>query len=571
MSSRARLTGIPASPGMGVGPAWWHRRRPAVAPRAPGAPADERARLDAARREAADEIRTLLSRAADRIGSEEAGIFHAHLLMLDDPDLLEQVARGIEAGAPAEAAWDTAVQSYAAKIAALPGEVFQARAADVRDVGDRVLRRLAGVETTWKLPDHPVVVMAEELTPSDTVDLTEGRVAAICTAGGGPTSHAAILARRLGVPAVVGLGDALHQVGQDTLLLVDGETGEVVLEPTAAEQHAARQREAERRSRRAALMADAAMPAVTRDGVRIEVAANVGGTADAEAAIRAGADGIGLLRTEFLYLDRAQEPDEDEQVGMYRTILRLMGPRPVVVRTLDAGGDKPIPYLPLPPEPNPFLGVRGIRLAARYPELLSRQLRAILRAGAGHAVRIMFPMVTTVDEMRALRELAERERAALSRRGVPVPDNLQIGMMVEVPSAALLAGRFLPWTDFFSIGTNDLTQYTLAADRTNAAVAGLADGLHPAVLRLIQTVTAAAAPAGKWVGVCGELAADDVATPLLLGLGVTELSMTPAAVPGVKAAVRKWSLGGARRLAAEALEAPSAEAVRDMARGAEAS
>lgn len=569
MSPRARLVGIPASPGVGLGPAWWHRRRPpGVVSRTPGAPAEERARLAAARRAAADEIRGLLRRSGVRLSPDETGIFEAHLLMLDDPDLLEQVARGIEAGSSAETAWENAVQAYAAKMEALPGEVFRARAADVRDIGDRVLRRLSGIETTLDPPDRPVVVVAEELTPSDTMDLTEGHVAAICTAGGGPTSHAAILARRLGVPAVVGVGEALRSVTDETPLLVDGEVGEIVVEPNGDEQRAARQRQVERGLRQAAVMAEAAMPAVTRDGVRIEVAANAGGPADAEAAIRYGADGIGLLRTEFLFLDRAHEPDEDEQTATYRIIVSIMGPRPVVVRTLDAGGDKPIPYLPMAPEPNPFLGVRGIRLAAHFPELLSRQLRAILRAGAGHALRIMFPMVTAVDEMRALRESVERERAVLSSRGVPIPDDLQIGMMVEVPSTALLAERFLPWTDFFSIGTNDLAQYVLAADRTNPAVAGLADGLHPAVLRLIRMVTEAAARAGKWVGVCGELAADEVATPLLLGLGVTELSMAPASVPAVKAVVRRWSVEAARLLVPRALDAASAEMVREMARAA---
>jgi phosphoenolpyruvate-protein phosphotransferase len=284
--------------------------------------------------------------------------------------------------------------------------------------------------------------------------------------------------------------------------------------------------------------------------------------------MRYGADGIGLLRTEFLYLDRDREPDEDEQAAVYGAILDAMARRPVVIRTLDIGGDKPVPYLALPPEPNPFLGVRGMRLTARYPDLLRRQLRAILRVSAGHAVRIMFPMVTTVDEMRKAYGSVEEVCAVLASQGVPIPDHLQIGMMVEVPSAALLARQFLPWTDFFSVGTNDLTQYTLAADRTNAAVGDLTDGLHPAVLRLIQMVTDAAVPEGKWVGVCGELAGDELAVPVLIGLGVRELSMAPAAVPGVKAALRRWAMEDARSLAGRSLEADSAETVRQMVRAA---
>jgi len=567
--ARTRLTGIPAAPGAGIGRAWWYRRqRPEILRRNADDPAVERGRLHAARQAAAEEIRALRDRAQQRLSPDEAAIFEAHLLMLEDPDLLAVVGTRIDAGASAEAAWRDAVQESARALEALRGEVFRARAVDVRDVGERVLRHLLGITPMQELPAHPVVVMAEDLAPSDTMTLSAAPVVAICTAGGAPASHAAILARRLGIPAVVGVGAPLRQIGGDATVLVDGDAGMVFVDPDRDEQIAAATRQAERQAQRVEALADAATPALTRDGVQMEVAANAGDEDDVEAAVSQGADGIGLLRTEFLFLDRMREPDEDEQTAAYRTILERVGTRPVVIRTLDIGGDKPVSYLPRTAEANPFLGVRGIRLTARFPDLLRRQLWAILRAASGRGIRIMFPMVATVDEMETLRALTGQVLEELVDAGAAPPDDLQIGMMVEVPSAALLAEQFLSCTDFFSIGTNDLTQYTLAADRSNPEVASLTDGLHPAVLRLIRMVTEAATPAGKWVAVCGELAGDVLAVPVLLGLGVTGLSMNPIAVPGIKAVVRGWTIEAAKRLSRQALARDSAESVRDLVRAA---
>jgi phosphoenolpyruvate-protein phosphotransferase len=415
-----------------------------------------------------------------------------------------------------------------------------------------------------------VIVVADDLLPSETVRLDPQRVLAFVTEGGGPTAHAAILARRLGVPAVVAVGSALRAVPDGATLLVDGEAGWVEIEPAPEVIRQAQARQARWQAERAQAEAAAHEPALTRDGVRIEVAANVGSLEDAREAFRRGADAIGLLRTEFLYLERTAAPTEEEEVAAYRALLEAMGGKPVVVRTLDVGGDKPLPYLPMPSEPNPFLGVRGVRLSRQHPDLLRRQLRALLRAGAGFPLRIMFPMVSTVEEIRWLRALLDEVRAALAREGVPLPEDLQVGMMVEVPAAALLAEHFRPWVDFFSIGTNDLTQYVLAADRTNPAVAGMADGLHPAVLRLIRQVTAAAEGTGKWVGVCGELAGDLQAVPVLIGLGVRELSVNPVRVPEVKAAVRRWSLQEAQALAEAALAQEDAPAVRRLVQEASA-
>jgi len=560
-----RLQGLPASPGIAVGPAWWFRRTVPQPERTRGeSPEAERARLRIAQERAAAELAALRESQRDRLSPEELAIFEAQALMLQDPELMAAVEAELAAGASAEAAWRKAVEAFAAQLAALPDPYFQARAADVRDVGNRVLRHLAGGPEGPAMPDRPVIVVADDLLPSETVSLDPRRVLGFVTEGGGPTAHAAILARRLGVPAVVAVGAALRGVPDGALLLVDGEAGEVEVDPAPEAVRQAQARRSVWLQARAQMEAMAHAPARTRDGVGIEVAANVGSPEDAREAFRKGADGIGLLRTEFLYLERATAPTEEEEVAVYRAILEAMGGKPVVARTLDVGGDKPLPYLPMPPEANPFLGLRGVRLSRQHPQLLRQQLRALLRAGAGFPLRVMFPMVSTVEEIRWLREFFEETRAALAAEGHPLPSDLQVGMMVEVPAAALTAEHFLPWVDFFSIGTNDLAQYTLAADRTNPAVAGMADGLHPAVLRLIRHVTAAAEGTGKWVGVCGELAGDLAAVPVLIGLGVRELSVNPVRVPEVKAAVRRWSLAEAQALAEAALRQADAAAVRRL-------
>ncbi len=563
-----RVRGLPASPGVAVGPAWWYRRGELRITRHHGeSPEVERARLRQAREDSAAELDALIAARRGRLRPEELAIFEAQRLMLDDPDLLARVEEAIEGGASAEAAWEEGIEAVAAQLRALPDPYFQARAADVEDVGRRVLRRLLGVSETLELPEQQVVVLAEDLTPSDTATLDQARVLALVTSGGGPTSHAAILARRLGIPAVVGVGAALGGVAEGTILVVDGDTGDLIVSPSIEERAGAQIRRQVWLAERMAAGEAAAEPAVTRDGHRVEIAANVGSLEDARAAVRLGAEGVGLLRTEFLYLDRATAPDEEEQLAAYRPLLEALEGRPVVVRTFDAGGDKPLPYLPLEPQPNPFLGVRAIRLARRHPELLRIQLRAILRTGYP-AVRVMFPMVATVEEIRWLRQVFEEVKRELEAAGAELPRDLQAGMMVEIPSAAVLADRFAPWVDFFSIGTNDLAQYTLAADRTNPAVAELADAFHPAVLRLMRMVVEAGHAAGRWVGVCGELAGEPLAAPLLVGLGVDELSMAPVAIPAVKAAIRRWTLTEARSLAEQALGQDSASAVRDLVRAA---
>ena len=388
------------------------------------------------------------------------------------------------------------------------------------------------------------IVIADELTPGEAAGLDPADAWAVATARGGATSHAAILARALGIPAVVGLGDGLLAIPEGTQLILDGEQGTVAVEPDAgaiAEQERRRTAEAAERER---LLARAAEPGALGDGRRIEVFANVGSAEEARIAVEHGAEGVGLLRTEFLFLDRATPPDEDEQAAALSAVAEALQGRPLIVRTLDAGADKPLPFLRQPAEDNPFLGVRGIRLALAEPELLRTQLRAIARVAREHPVKLMFPMVATLEELLAARALLDEARGDVQ---------LEAGVMVEVPALALQANEIAPHVDFFSIGTNDLAQYTMAAERGNAALAGLLDRSLPAVLALIAHVTAAAEAHGRWVGVCGELAGDPRAAVLLAGLGVSELSMAASRIPAVKAALRETDSGAAAGAARAAL------------------
>jgi phosphoenolpyruvate-protein phosphotransferase len=511
------------------------------------------------------DIRSTRDSVAARAGDYHAAIFDAHLLFLDDEELVEPARRRIfDERRNAAQAWSIASEEMAQRYRGLDDDYLRARAEDVTAVGHQVVARLTGETGGTKGISEPGILIAPELTPADTAGLDTKLVQAVATAFGGPTSHSAILARSLGIPAVVGVGEQLLDLAEGTPLALDGEAGTIVVDPAPQLIAAQRERAAGRARMEEAARAAAAEPAVTRDGARIEVAANAGSLEDVRAAVAAGAEGVGLLRTEFLFVGRATLPDEDEQFEVYRSLAEALQGRPMIVRTLDVGADKPLPSLPRPPESNPFLGVRGIRLGLAEPELLSIQLRAILRVGAEFPVKVMFPMVSTLEELRRANGLVDDAREALAKRGVPLPDRFEVGMMVEVPAAALMADAFAKEVDYFSIGTNDLSQYTLAADRGNERVAGLADALDPAVLRLIARVGEAAEAAGRWVGVCGELAGDALATPVLVGLGVRELSMSAPSIPAVKQAVRELDLEEARAVARRALEQDSATAVRSM-------
>ena len=545
-----------ASPGVGIGPAWQLRLDEPVLPDLPSRGAQaERDRFAAARTRVGRDLEEL--RAAT--GGPAADIFGAHLLLLDDPDLLDDVRARIDRGSPAPQAWAAATTRVADEFAALPDPYLQARAADVRAVAVQVLRALLG--TADSQPTGTGVLIATDLTPAEAAAVDPATCAGVLLAGGTAASHAAILTRTRGIPAVVGAGPAVLEIPAGTTVALDGSTGEFMAAPSAAVLTTFRDRAAAFGVRRNRAAATAAAPAVTRDQVAIAVGANIGSPADARAAARNGADLAGLVRTEFLFLGRTTAPDADEQLATYRQIADALGGRRVTFRTLDVGGDKPLPYLPVPAEANPFLGVRGIRHSLAHPALLAEQLLAIVRIARETPVSIMFPMVSVVAEVAGARRLLDE---AIARDGGGPPAGLEVGIMIEVPAAALKTAAFVPLVDFVSIGTNDLTQYALAAERGNAALAAHSDGLDPGVLRLIDAVGRGAG--GRiTVAVCGELAADEAAVPLLAGLGVRELSVAPPAIPSVKQAVRATDAGSAAQAAALALTLADAAEVRGRA------
>jgi phosphoenolpyruvate-protein phosphotransferase len=552
------LRAVPASPGIAMGPAHVEVIQQFDYPARGVSPTAERAQLDAAIAEVRADIGGLVERNSAQAIRD---IFITHLEMLDDPALVEEVAQRLRQGDSAAAAWVAVIEAAAVRQEALHDALLAERAADLRDIGRRVLAQLCGVKTT-EAPAEPYVLVMDEVGPSDVARLDPARVAGILTARGGATAHSAIVARALGIPAVVGAGETVLRIASGTALLLDGQRGLVTVAP--AEDALAQARLD--RDRRAARLAAAAErrhePAVTTDGHAVEVFANVGEASAVAGAVEQGAEGIGLLRTELIFMAHPQAPDQATQRAEYLRVLDALEGRPLVVRTLDVGGDKPLPYWPIPVEENPFLGVRGIRLTLQRPELMETQLRALLQAGADRPLRIMFPMVGTVEEWRQGRDMVER-----LRQEHPV-DDLQLGIMIEVPSAALLAPVLAAEVDFFSIGTNDLTQYTLAIDRGHPTLSAQADGLHPAVLQLIDITVRAAHAHGKWVGVCGELAADPLAVPVLVGLGVDELSVSARSIAEVKAEVRGLALASAQGLARQALVAASASEVRALVENA---
>jgi phosphoenolpyruvate-protein phosphotransferase/dihydroxyacetone kinase phosphotransfer subunit len=565
------LTGFAASPGSAVGAVRRFHTPPLEVPDVhPNDAPAELATLEAALREAAVSVAAQRDAVARLAGEADARIFDAHLLVLRDEALLAPARDAIAStGVSAARAWQDSVTAIAATWDALDDEYLRARAVDLRSVGAQVLARIVGVAPPAPRLDAPGILVAADLTPADTAGLDPATALGIVTAHGGPTSHAAVLARALGIPAVVGVGPQALSLDEGSPVAVDGARGEVHVDPSpevVARFDAERRARAERLE---SLRAMAGEPAVTSDGVVIEVAANVGGPGEVAAAVAAGADGIGLFRTEFLFMDRPTLPDEHEQEAAYRAAAEALEGRPLLVRTLDAGADKPVAALGQAREENPFLGVRGIRLGLARPDLLLAQLRALLRVAADHHVRVMFPMIATTDELSAARALVERAReqtGVRAREQIEGAAPLEVGIMIEVPAAALTAASLAADADFFSIGTNDLTQYTLAADRGNEHVAALNDPLHPAVLRLIAATVEGAAARDRWVGVCGELAGDPSAAALLLGLGVRELSMAAPAIASVKHAVRSTSIERAHSLAERALACASAAEVHDLLR-----
>jgi len=555
------IRGIAASPGIAVGSVFQYKpfdwgEIDLDALHGPG-----HRSLEDALATARQQLATLhLEMTGKKLGAEGA-IFEAHSEILEDEELVESVRERIAAGSTPARSWKNAIEERATAIAALGDALLSARAADLRDVGNRVLRLLLNIpEKGIALPDTPVVLLARELTPSDTATLDPERVLGFGMVNGGPTSHIAILARALGLPAVVGAEESLLAVPDRTLVILNANEGTVTQAPNPQVLAQAVAAQSQWLERRRAAREQAEHPAITVDGRRVDVTANAGSNADAVEAVKMCADGIGLLRTEFLFLDRAVAPTEEEQFGVYKAIAETMNPRPVIVRTMDIGGDKPLAYISLKPEANPFLGERGIRLCLTHPELFREQLRGILRAAPHGHLQIMFPMISDITELRRAKVMVEEERRKL---GAPA---VKVGIMIEVPSAALLADKLAPEIDFFSIGTNDLTQYTLAVDRGNSGLAAMHDGLHPAVLKLIARTAEASHQYGKRTDVCGELGSDAAAIPILVGLGIDELSVSIPAVPTVKAQIRTLSLEKAQVLARQALFCSTAAEVRALSR-----
>ncbi len=562
--------GIPASDGIAIGSIFCYIPTKLEIPVCVAGSVDEEmARFAAARERARVELQGLYDAIEKRVGKKEASIFEAHQEMLFDPALEEKIREFVEIGQTAEQALVMATEELARLLAGMDDELFAARALDVKDVGRRVLRILLGFpDTALSAVTEPSIIIAEDLTPSDTASLDPALTLGFITAQGGLTSHSAILARTLGLPAIVGMGDGLlDNISSGTFIVMDGRTGEMILEPDQETIARYKQIKTQRDSLLQILKAAAEKDALTANGRRVEVAANVGEASSARDALEHGAEGIGLLRTEFLYLEDTQPPSEEKQYRIYREIFEVMGTRPVVVRTLDIGGDKPPSYMPFPDEMNPFLGWRAIRISLDEPELFKTQLRAILRAAAGYQARIMFPMVSDLDELRRARDIVETVKRDLALASVEFAADVPVGIMVETPAAAVLVDVLAEASDFFSLGTNDLTQYTMAVDRGNAKVSGLFQPLHPAVLRLIQQTIEAGHTKGKWVGMCGELAGMTKAIPILLGFGLDEFSMNPRAIPEAKNLIGKLTDERAREIAGQAMSFGTSAEIENYMKG----
>ncbi|PTL76358.1 phosphoenolpyruvate--protein phosphotransferase [Vitiosangium sp. GDMCC 1.1324] len=554
------LKGTIAAPGLAVGHAVRVLDEQLELSEAGRGVAEEQRRLGEALASARRELESLLEKEGAG-GAARTEIFRAHLSLLDDPELTEAAGQEIAAGRSAAWAWRAAVEQHVKVLHDLDDPLLAERVGDLRDIGRRVIAQLTGKRGSRVPAELPrdSILIADELLPSDLAAVPPDRLAALCTGRGGPTSHVAILAAGMGIPAVVAVGDAALRVPDGAPMIVDGDRGEARAFPPNETLEATVQAIAARTARREANLAHAHEGCRTSDGVRIEVFANVGRPGDAVAASAKGAEGCGLLRTEFLFLERVTAPSEAEQTAQYQEIADALKGHPVVIRTLDVGGDKPLAYLPLPKEENPVLGLRGVRVSLRHPELLRAQLRAILRVKPVGVCRILVPMITSASEMRAVREVIEEERKAL---GITEP--VSVGAMIEVPVAAVLADRLAAEADFLSIGTNDLTQYALAMDRGNPHVAAQLDGLHPGVLRLVAQAVEGARKHGRPVAVCGGIASDPRAAPLLIGLGVTELSATPAVVPDLKAFIRTLTFPHCVEVAQKALQFESGDEVRAL-------
>lgn len=515
---------------------------------------------------AKSDLEIIRTKALNELGEEKAQIFDAHMLVLSDPELLSSIEGKISSDmVNAEIALKETADMFITMFEQMDNEYMRERAADIKDVSKRVLAHLLGVEIPNPgLINEAVVIIATDLTPSDTAQLNKEFVKGFTTDIGGRTSHSAIMARSMEIPAVVGTNSASQTIANGDMVIVDGINGEVYINPSpeTIEKYKNLQQDFIKQKSEWALLKDE--PSISKDGTQVELVANIGSPQDVESVISNGGEGVGLYRTEFLYMERDQLPTEDEQFEAYKTVLEQMGEKPVVVRTLDIGGDKQLPYLNLPTEMNPFLGFRAIRLCLEEQDLFRTQLRALLRASIYGNLKIMFPMIATINEFRAAKAILLEEKESLKANGVTISEEIEVGIMVEIPSTAVIADQFAKEVDFFSIGTNDLIQYTLAADRMNEKVSYLYQPYNPAILRLVKMVIDAAHSEGKWAGMCGEMAGDEIAIPLLLGLGLDEFSMSASSILKARSQIKGLNQKEMAQLAEVALTKGTVEEVIEL-------
>lgn len=566
MKKTVRVHGIAAAEGIAIAKAQVWKKRVFDTGREAKSPEEEQIRLANACEQAMAGLAALYEETRLRLGQDKADIFQAHMMLLRDPELLGPMEQLLAAGGiNAESAVKQVTEEHALLFASIEDEYMRERAADIRDVGQRLLSCLVGpMPETVGSAGEPVIVIAHDLTPSDTAQLDRSLVKGFATQIGGRTSHSAIMARSLEIPAVVGLGQVIEQIEDGDWIVLDGREGMLCLNPGEEELALYRkkqddwQKEKERQARWAHL------PTVTRDGRRVELAANIGHPDECQAVQRVGGEGIGLFRSEFLFMNRDSLPDEEEQFQVYRQAAQEMNGKAVVIRTLDIGGDKELPYLDLPNEQNPFLGYRAIRLCLDREEMFLAQLRAILRASHYGCVKLMFPMIATMEEWRKAKRLLVQAKESLVQAGIPFDPAMEVGLMIEVPAAALASDWLAREADFFSIGTNDLIQYTIACDRMNERISALYQPFHPGVLRLIQMVIDAAHRHNRWVGMCGEMAGDPLAIPLLLGMGLDEFSMSASSLLAARELISTLSYEEMRGLAEAALTMESQEQVKAL-------
>ncbi|MCM3627741.1 phosphoenolpyruvate--protein phosphotransferase [Paenibacillus glycanilyticus] len=561
------ISGVAASPGIAIAKAFRYINTPYIPQQKTITDAiAEAGRFRQAIEQSKIEIEEIRLKTEQRLGAQKAEIFEAHLFLLEDPDLIDSVLDKVkDEQASAEYALYEVTAAVVEMLLELDNEMVRERAADVKDVSGRLMSHLLGKPyASLSGISEETIILAEDLTPSDTAQLDLNVILGFVTEIGSRTSHSAIMARSLEIPAIVGAGAASAAVADGALVIMDATEGKVIVDPSEEVLAEYREKKKQYDERKVQLKRLARQPSVTADGEHLELAANIGSVEDLNKVLENGADGVGLFRTEFLYMGRSSLPTEEEQFQIYKHVLEKLGGKRVVIRTLDIGGDKELPYLELAKESNPFLGLRALRLCLTREDLFRTQLRALLRASVFGKLNIMFPMIAVLSELREAKRILEEERVKLQQEGIPVSDLIEVGMMIEIPAAAIGADYFAKEVDFFSIGTNDLIQYTMAADRMNESVAYLYQPYHPSILRLVRMVIKAAERAGIWSGMCGEMAGDQTAIPLLLGMGLNEFSMSAGSVLPARELIGKLSKQEWASLSEEALGMSTQEEVQQF-------